>query len=422
MKTRIDLFKLHDDKSDVSLKKCIVAKGPDLNKKLAELIDTFDKTELVKNVMREFDISIASAERLVYLKRGWVPLFFVEYLLDLTHNQSLKYQFQDEIECLKTNQPPERVYKAVKFLSLEFCTLAGIHTADGTLAKDELIRITDNYEKNIDVLKGLIDLVFGIDVKKVKIVASSQEWGIEIKSKVIGRYLNTIFDFPYGSKQYTAHEPAIIKNSNLENRKAFALGALTFEAGIGMKHQIELCVVSKKFRDDISEILTLSNIKHNSMEKPSSSYWRLWSNKLTKEEAKKWMKFFAEGTDKWLLLKNYVDGFQGKTNSFEEAVTILNKVYPPKSSSKVCLKDVLEIISDVGEVHRYQLVDLLCQRKGLKSYGGTWAHSLKHYLDILNRAHMISVEKRKFGQKKSWGSIVREVYVFNTDLSSWRLP
>lgn len=141
-----------------------------------------------------------------------------------------------------------------------------------------------------------------------------------MKSKVIGRYLNKIFSFPYGCKQYTTREPEIIKKSNLKNRKAFALGALTFEAGIGIKHQIELCVVSENFRDDLSEILNLNNVRHKILRRPSCSYWRLWSGVLTKEQAKQWMSFFAEGTEKWLLLKNYVEGFQKKIRCFEEAV------------------------------------------------------------------------------------------------------
>lgn len=89
---------------------------------------------------------------------------------------------------------------------------------------------------------------------------------------------------------------------------------------------------------------------------------------------------------------------------------ILNKVYPTKSSSKVCLKDIIKIIKEQKEVHRYQLAELLCPKKGIDSFGGNWAHSLRHYLDILKRSNLISVEKRKFGKKKSWGSIVREVF------------
>lgn len=422
MNERIDLFKLHDSRNDFLLRNYVMAKGIELKSELANLLCHFNKTDLVKTLMRRFCISIASAERLVYLKRDWFPLCYIEFLLQLSNKMNLKYEIQDKIEYLKANQPPERIYKAVKFLSPKLCKLIGAHTADGTLAKGGLIRITDGYEKNIDVLKSWVDSLFDINAKKIKIKKSSCEYGVEFRSKIIGRYLNRIFDFPYGCKQYTTREPAIIKDSTLENRKAFALGALTFEAGVGIKHQIELCVVSKNFRDDISEILNLSDVKHACQIKKSGGYWRLWSRTLTKEQASTWMNFFAKETEKWFLLKNCVEGFQRPVTSFEEASHILAETYPTKSASKVCLQDILEIIKETDEVYRYQLVKLLCEKKNIDSYGGKWAHSLKHYLDILKMANIISVEKRKFGRKKSWGSIVREVYIFNNDISEWRMP
>lgn len=422
MNTRIDLFKLHNPETDTKLKSCIMAKGNNLPSELAKLMGGFNRTELVKKTMKEFNISITSAERLVYLKKEWFPLTFIEYLISLSKQQEHNELIQDTVEFIKVNRSPERIYKAVHFLTPELCKIVGAHLADGTLAKGSLIRITDNYEKNIDVLKGWIDSTFRIDSKKIRIKSSSQEWGIEIRSKILGRYLHKIFDFPYGCKQYTAKEPFIIKSSTLENRKAFAQGALTFEAGIGMKHQVELCVVSKHFRDDISEILTLSGIEHKSMEKQSGDYWRLWSNSLTVEQTRQWMEFFAEETDKWLLLKNYADGFQRRVDSFEEAMSILNETYPAKSASKVCLRDILEIFKNTGEVHRYQLAALICEKKNLSSYGGTWGHSLKHYLDILRRAKMISVKKCRFGKDRCLRPIIREVYTFNHDISSWRLP
>ena len=158
------------------------------------------------------------------------------------------------------------------------------------------------------------------------------------------------------------------------------------------------------------------------MSKISYSYWRLWSGILTKEQTKRWMEVFAEGTEKWWLLKNHCDGFQRKVNSFKEALEIMNRVYPSRSPNKVCLKDIMELIKEHKEVHRYQLAELLCKKKGLKSYGGKWGHSLKHYLDVLKKANMIFVKRRKFGKKKSFGSIVREVYIFNENISDWRLP
>jgi len=223
-------------------------------------------------------------------------------------------------------------------------------------------------------------------------------------------------------KQYTVSEPKIIRNAPLNFRKSFALGALTFEAGIGMKHQIELCVSSKTFRDSIAEILNLLDIKFTKMQNKSGKYWRLWSNKLSKEEAKKWMQIFEPETEKWFKLKDYIYGFQGKVSSFEEAIEMLNKVYPYKEASKICLRDVLFAIKQLERTHRYELVSYLCKNKNLDSYGGKWAHSISHYLNILRKANIINIERRTFGKKKSFGSIVREVYIYNPKIAEWRVP
>jgi len=68
------------------------------------------------------------------------------------------------------------------------------------------------------------------------------------------------------------------------------------------------------------------------------------------------------------------------------------------------------------------LADYLIKKNNLTSYGGKWAHSLKHYLDILKKANIILVQKKRFGKKKSFGTIVREVYIFNENIDKWRVP
>lgn len=419
---RIDLFRLHDPISDNSLRKCIMASGENLSKILQNLLKNVDKTKFIKNLMYKYNISYSSAERLAYFKKDWFPLYYIKEIILITNNSSIRFRIQDEIEFLKSNQPPQRIYKAVKFLNPEICKIAGAHAADGTLAKGNLLRITDGHESNIDVLQKWIYYTFLINTKKVRMKRSTEEWGIQLKSKVIGRYLNKIFGFPYGSKQYSVREPKIIRQSSLELRKAFALGAFTFESGVGIKHEVELCVSSKSFRDDLSQILTLSDVTHTTMKKSSGGYWRLWSGRLNIEESRKWMYFFEHGTKKWSLLSYFVDGYKRKGFCIKTAIDVLDKTYPRKSPSKITLKDVLEVIIEAKEVHRYELANILCKKCNITTYGGKWAHSLRPYLYILKSCNIIFIEKRKFGKKKSWGSIVREVYIFNENFRSWLLP
>jgi len=421
---KLDLFKLHDKINDRTPRKWIMVKGRNLKfilKNLIEQLETkgISNTNLVKYLMEKLNISIASAERLVYIKREWFPLIFIEELLSLLNKKEQRFEIQEEIEFIKVNQPPVKILKASKQLSINLCKISGAHAADGTIY-DSYFCITDGYKDNILAFNKWLEKEFNLNFKLNKV--SKNEWRICFKNKVFTRYLTKIFDFPSGCKQYTVKEPEIIKNSPLEFRKAFALGALTFEAGIGVKHQIEWCVSSKDFRDSISVILKLHDINHNCMEKQSSNYWRFWSNTLTKEEALKWIEFFEPCTEKWFKLKDYVNGFSKKVNSFEEAIQILNSVYPRQSPSKIILKDVLLALKELKHTHRYELAGYLVKKNNLESYGGKWAHSLKHYLDILKKANIISIKKKRFGKKKSFGTIVREVYIFNENIKEWKVP
>lgn len=413
---RLNLFKLHDSKDNAN--NWIFAKGKYLRIELEKLIDktNIPKTQLVKHLMKKLDISISSGERLVYLKKEWYPLIFIEELVNIT--KSSWFHIQDNIEFLKSSKPPVVEYKAVKELSINICKIAGAHAADGTL-HDSYIAVTDYHKSSII---ALIKWFKEFDYSPKLMQIGNNEHGIRFHSRIISRYLTKFFDFPSGSKQYVVKEPEIIKSARLEYRKAFALGALTFEAGIGIKNQIELCVVSKAFRDSLSDILKELNIEHKSPIIQNSKYWRLWSKSLTKEEAAIWQELFEPNTEKWLKLNDYINGFSKKVNSFEETIRIMNLVYPRQSANKVILKDVILALKTLKQTHRYELTDYLKKKNNLKSYGGKWSHSIAPYLAILIRANIISSEKGRFGKKVSFGTIVRNIYKFNDNIQDWRVP
>jgi hypothetical protein len=419
---RIDLFKLIEEK-EKRLESWVMGSGENLSKILKQLIEKISigfgsKRKFANYLMNKYGLSQSVSERFVWLMKDWIPLILIREVADLAKIDYI--DIQDNIDYLKINQPPLKVYKAVKELSEDLCKIVGAHAADGTLSGN-LIRITDGYESDLIALNKWIENSF--DVKyKVKKVKNSNEWAIEFHSGVISLYLRKVFGFPSGTKVYTVSEPEIIKNASLNFRKSFALGVLTFEAGVGMTRQVSLCVSSKEFRDSIADILVLLNLRFTKMENISGGYWRLWSNKLTKEEANKWLTLFEPNSEKWLLLKDYICGYLGRASDFEQALYILDRVYPSKSASKVCLKDVLMAIKELSKTHRYELVSYLCKKNNLNSYGGKWAHSLINHLNILKEANAIYVSRENFGKKKSFGSIVREVYIYNPNISEWKVP
>ncbi len=418
---KINLFNLieEDEKRSGSW---IMVKGERLNDALKPIINSIaikfgSKRKFTKYLQNKFGLSQSTSERFVFLMKDWQPLFLVKEVADLTPTSYLK--IQETIDFLKMNKPPLKVYKAVKELTEDLCKIAGAHAADGTI-HGNFFRITDGYKSDLLAFRKWIENIFGVEYEVKQI--GENEWGVGFHSGIISAYLRKIFDFPSGTKQYIVSEPNIIKNASLRLRKSFALGALTFEAGIGIGNQVELCVASKAFRDSISEILTLSDVRFTKMQNKSRDYWRLWSNKLSEEEAKKWMELFEPKTEKWFRIKDYIYGYQEKASSFEEAVYELNKIYSLKSSSKICLKDVLFAIKELKKTCRYELVSYLCKHKNLDSYGGKWAHSLSPYLKILEKAKIIYVDKANFGKKKSFGSVVREVYIFNPQITDWKVP
>ncbi|MDP1696003.1 MAG: hypothetical protein Q8L29_03755 [archaeon] len=419
---KIDLFKLIDER-EKRLESWVMANGENLKEILKPLIEKISinfgsKRKFANYLMSKYNLSQSVSERFVWLMKDWVPLILIREVADLVKIDY--FDIQNSISYLKINQPPLRVYRAVKELSEDLCKIVGAHAADGTLSGN-LIRITDGYKSDLVVLSKWLENSF--DVKyKIKKVKNSNEWAIEFHSGVISLYLRKVFDFPSGTKVYTVSEPEIIRNASLNFRKSFALGALTFEAGVGMKHQVDLCVSSKEFRDSIADILVLLNLRFTKMKNMSGEYWRLWSNKLTKDEANKWIALFEPNSEKWLLLNDYINGYRGKASNFEQALSGLDKVYPSKSASKVCLKDVLMAIKELNKTHRYELVSYLCKKSNLNSYGGKWAHSLMNYLNILKEVNAIYVTRENFGKKKSFGSIVREVYIYNPNISEWKVP
>lgn len=423
----LDLFQLFEG-DDGKLGK-IVANGENLKEVIKEMLSSIhrdiSKTELVKHLTEKLDISQVTAERLVYLDRKssstekeW---FYLSYLQELSNLSSKeKLEIQSKIDFLKINNSASFPIKARKHLTEDLCKIVGAHAADGTLRTGEgestYIAIVDQYRENLEALARWFKNTFEVDLK-VKPVPKESMWKVAFHNKVIGRYLNKIFGFKSGNKTYDVKEPGIIKNSSLKYRKFFALGYLTFESGIGIKSQVELSTRSEEMKEAIYQILDESGVKvTNKKEKDKRNLWRLWSNHLSEEQAKKWLSFFEKNTEKWFKLYEHANGFQGKVNNFEDAVKAFSEVFPPKSGSKTSLKEILEVLKEEKEACRYKIQDKIEEMES------KWAHSLSHYLKILEQANIIKIEKGKFGKKKSFGSVVRNVHIYNSNISEWNVP
>ncbi|MDD5650395.1 MAG: hypothetical protein PHF86_08285 [Candidatus Nanoarchaeia archaeon] len=421
---KIDLFKLHDPEKDNSLRKCIVAKGLNLNEKIKVLISELKSkgwrtTDLINYFMKKYNLSSSSVQRLLFDYKIWYPLFFIEDLLILNNKLEDKYIFQENIEFLKVTQPPVKIYKVPKILTLDLCKIAGAHAADGTV-RNNYISITDRDKSNIEVLVSWIYNQFNIKYSIIKI--SENEYGIKFNSKIISRFLTKIFEFPNGFKTYNFKEPKIIKYSSYEFRKAYTIGAIIFEGGVGIIPQLQFSVTNKLFRDSIYEVLSKSLPEETIViNKTTNNLWRLWTKCKTKKEYQILMSFFEERTEKWYKLNDFINGFNSRAKNINSAIQILSQIYP-KKGSKYSLLGIFFIIKELKSSSRNEIVNKFYQINHLNFGDKIWTHSLMNYLNILKRCNIIKVEKGRFGKKKSFGTIIREVYNFNENIEEWKLP
>jgi len=432
-KIRFNLFLLHDPKKDETRFGRIQASGRHLNKNvkliLSDIYTKIKRRKLDKILCKRLKISDIASQRLRAARRKWFSLIFLEVIiliwgesLGKTSKEvsSLREKIMDSIDYLASNTCNRVPIKAPKHLTINICKIAGAHAADGTLAKDGLFRITDYYYNNLKAFQKWIKREFGLnyDIKIMK--DSSQEFCIEFRNKVFSRYLSKLLGFNVGCKQYTVREPKIIKSADMNMRKSFLLGLMTFEAGIGIKRVVQLSVANKDLRDDVSDVLNLLNIQHYVQPKPSKNIWRLMSKELTRITVEEWLDTIEKNTEKWKLLFYIKNGFPRKVSSYSEAKILLDRAYPKKG--KTCVSQILDIIREYSGSHRYKISEEICRRNNLQSFGGKWSHSLHDYLEILKRTRMIKVEKKRFGKKKSFGTIVREIYTYDEKVENWRLP
>lgn len=422
---KFNLFELHDSKIDDCPEKWICASKKEVGQTVSELVNSavvqlnISKRDLSRQIAQKLNISILTSDRLVSGRKDWLPLCYILELIKIVQNEEIKRKIIEQITYLKVSQPPLKIVKTPKFLTLDLYKIVGAHAADGTLAGNYFC-ITDGDRLNLIAFQKwlLEEFELSVDVHQ----RGENEWAIRFHNKIFSRYLLKFFGFPSGRKCESVGMPAIIANSNANLRRGFAIGSLGFEAGLGAGRDVSLCVLSKKFKDDLAAILIENGLQFTDKEGRSGNYWRFWSGNLSKEDAANWMPLFEPNTEKWHKLQEYANGYQGKTDSLEHAVNSLNRVYPKLSASKVTTSDVLLAIKELNEAHRYKIIEKLKQDKQLSNYGGKWGHSLRHHLDVLKETNMIKVQKRGFGTKKSFGTTIREVYAYNPNCSEWVVP
>lgn len=321
MEKSFDLLKLHDPILDKGIKSWICVSGPQLCSHIALLLDDlrpyFSKKKLALIIANQLRISVAPIKGTFYNTRTWHPLLVIEKLLELwaekcrinIHTYRQKRQsIIDSIVSLKLNSSFAKPIKVPTTMTIPLAKLCGAHAADGWLGLRHRafgysyeFTIREKTEYSLIKVKEWIKFCFGLNVNVVKDRAGTNNYAIEFSNKIFVRFLHIFLDFPYGKKTEIVAEPSVIKNSDMNYRRAFALGVLTFDGYMGKR--VELCVKSKNLRDAIYSIAKKDDLEVRSIDNPDKlGRWRLYSSGKLNSKLKKWLDYFEPGTEKYLRL------------------------------------------------------------------------------------------------------------------------
>jgi len=303
------------------------------------------------------------------------------------------------IEYLTLNQHCSIPIKAVKDIDEELAKIIGAFAADGNYYPPDMIRWEEEYKDNMDALAKWLHGPFGISVSVEKSKRQRNSYVFRFRNKTISRYLETFFGFYPRKKSYTVDEPELIKNSSLNIRKNFAKGALMFDSGVNTDMSITFSVMSKKFRDSITDIIQNDANVAKSKSANKEGMWTLIISIARNRDNNKLLDYFERGTVKWKRLNGFLNGFEQSVENIEDAKLLLDNSYP-----KLRNNNFSEILDAVVNRKEFSLYDLLGELEISRP-------CLQKRMNILIRANILKTERGR-----------RVIYNFNENVDKWRLP
>ena len=203
--------------------------------------------------------------------------------------------------------------------------------------------------------------------------------------------------------------PKKIRQSSLDIQRAFALGAMMFDGSVYCNGGVGFGVVSKKFRDDLVNIIKKDNITNFTKSKlikredefKHKPIYAIRFNITKERNNKKLLSYFEKGTIKWLKLKDHIYGFNNKVKDLNEAKYIL-KVYYYKRLNNIKINDLLDILKIKKKFDVYDIIKITNTPRG------TMCNQLNMFckFNILNKEY----ENRRIK------------YTYNENTLEWKLP
>lgn len=394
---------------------------------------------------------------------------------------SFRRRIIDSIEYLNVNTSGSKKIKSIKKLSINLCKICGAHAADGSLTKRFIISsknkndiekvitsikkgyqthppklkiyyhkrlreyriwITEKEFKHIDKSKISVSLYHSIRTvdSDLKAIEAYKEWiqncfgiipkirksnkfnmyEINIHNKVIARYLTNLFDFECGRKIETVREPKIIRQAPFKFKKAFALGALTFDGSVELDKTTSYSSKSKHLLNFVYETLKRDLPRRIGITIDYNKNGIKTFKGIKDKDFNILLKFFEKNTKKWNRINEFANGFDKKINNYEEAIRILEKYESNANNIKVTFNDIINVIKS-NKKSFWCAKSLLEEIKNIKNYNKLGLDAIYKRIYLLKRMGVVRSEKyRNLSGDNVTGK--KEAYIFNKDVSSWNLP
>lgn len=180
---------------------------------------------------------------------------------------------------IKSKFGPSDYIKIPKDLTPDIACFIGFVLGDGNLARKKKRITIELVDKGlIKKIKNLVLYSFNKKIKIFKRIDKRENrqirYFVYIDNNAIYSLLNRIFEVPIGKKSDIIKIPNIIKISSDNIKKAFLIGVLASDGG-KRQNRLGLSTASKKFREDLSDLL-------NELEMRNSK--DSWINKKYKRE------------------------------------------------------------------------------------------------------------------------------------------
>lgn len=288
------------------------------------------------------------------------------------------------------------------------------------LKRDYRWKLADGYPLAIEGIRNILDNLFGIDLKSRSDKARKM-FVLEIKNKVLFRYLHLFLDFPYGKKSRIVDEPPFIKQSSLEYRLAFAKGVFTFDGGVNRGGSVVLQTYSEFLFKSVIEILSENSINFTKSKTKRGSFQIASSGDISR-----WLLVFEKETEKWKKLKFFINtGDFIKVNNEADFIRRVSLIYPIYGRSKMTIKKLFHISKTLRKFDLDNYVDYLKKECNIAITNWTLLKNLEilEACRVLDRGKKVVYFVRNRGRVRGTkGACVKNVFEFNPDIKKWVLP